>query len=127
LWNHGPRMWSAQTARQIQPALDSRETADLFAYFYSVSYFRSPGNPAIGARLFEEKTCASCHQVTVGTVYDRSASVRGREPLQSPISTWTNVDDPLVWAEYMWNHSGKVFNELARTGTEWPHFSTQEM
>src|SRR5438270_553853 len=39
LWNHGPKMWRAQEARQVRPTLDSIEAADLFAYFYSLSYF----------------------------------------------------------------------------------------
>jgi cytochrome c2 len=37
------------------------------------------------------------------------------------------VDDPMIWAERMWNHSGKVHSELSQTGTAWPHFSTQEI
>src|SRR5262249_45004358 len=54
LWNHGPQMWRAQDSRQLRATLDSMETADLFAYFYSVSYFSAPGNAAKGAALFEE-------------------------------------------------------------------------
>src|SRR5437867_8515543 len=54
LWNHGPTMWRAQEARRVRPTLDSMETADLFAYFYSLSYFSAPGNAASGAGLFEE-------------------------------------------------------------------------
>jgi cytochrome c2 len=47
--------------------------------------------------------------------------------LGPPISTWTHVDDPLIWAERMCNHSGKIQRELSQTGTAWPHFSTQEI
>jgi len=123
LWNHGPRMWRAQEARRLRPTLDSIDAADLFAYFYSLSYFNVPGNPAKGAEVFEGKGCGTCHERTIG-----SLDGRGRKPtLQSPISTWTRVADPLAWAERMWNHSGKVFNELSQTGTRWPQFSTQDM
>jgi cytochrome c2 len=122
LWNHGPQMWREQDARQLRPSLDSSETADLFAYFYSVSYFSAPGDAAKGAALFEEKRCANCHEKTASII----APNRQRR-LGPPISTWTNVEDPLAWAERMWNHSGKIFSELSSVGTAWPQFSTQEM
>ena len=38
LWNHTPEMWRAQQARNVRPVLDSQETADLFAYFFSLAY-----------------------------------------------------------------------------------------
>jgi cytochrome c2 len=122
LWNHGPRMWRAQQTRQLRPVLDSPDTADLFAYFYSMSYFSSPGNPANGAMLFETRRCGTCHEATTS-----AAGHQGKRPLGPPISTWTNVDDPLIWAERMWNHSGKIYSELSQTGTAWPHFSTQDI
>ena len=55
LWNHGPRMWRAQDARGIRPSLDSMDAADLFAYFYSLSYFNSPGNATRGPVSLEQK------------------------------------------------------------------------
>lgn len=122
LWNHGPQMWRAQEARQIRPPLGSMETADLFAYFYSLSYFSAPGNAARGAGLFEEKGCGNCHETTAS-----AASDHHHKALGPPISTWTRVEDPLAWAERMWNHSGKVFNELSQVGFGWPRFSTQDM
>jgi mono/diheme cytochrome c family protein len=123
LWNHGPRMWRAQDTRQLlRPTLDSMDTADLFAYFYSMSYFSAPGNSANGAMLFESKGCGTCHEPTAS-----SAGHQRRKLLGPPISTWTHVDDPLIWAERMWNHSGKIHREFSQTGTAWPHFSTQEI
>src|SRR5439155_5817853 len=44
-----------------------------------------------------------------------------------PISTWSEVSDPLIWAERMWNHSGAVGAELASHGLPWPQFSTADM
>jgi len=123
LWNHGPRMWQAQQSRQIRPALDSIETADLFAYFYSLSYLSAPGNISEGSRVFERKGCADCHDKTPAAL-----SHRIRKSLVGPpISTWTSVDDPLAWAEHMWNHSAKILSELSRTGVKWPLFSTEDM
>jgi len=121
LWNHAPRMWRAQS-RIGRPSLDSAETADLFAYFYSLSYLSAPGNISEGGKLFEEKGCASCHQTLVSVVPFRRSNSIG-----PPVSTWRSVDDPLAWAEQMWNHTGKIYNELSVAGVKWPVFSTQEM
>jgi hypothetical protein len=52
-------------------------------------------------------------------------AVDGLRVRQSPPGR--DVEDPLEWAEDMWNHSGKVFEERSRTGLPWPQFSSQEM
>jgi cytochrome c2 len=124
LWNHAPRMWRAQQARQVQPVLDSVETADLFAYFYSLSYSKVGGNVEKGAQIFEAKGCRGCHESTVNLT-GRGSRVPSH--LRLPISTWSGVDDPLAWAERMWNHSSKVYEELANAGVSWPRFSSEEM
>src|SRR3989442_2811486 len=112
LWNHSPKMWRAQQERNVQPTLDSTETADLFAYFFSLAYFSASGDPMRGALVFEQKSCSRCHETGVDPRQTRASH---RLPLQSgpPISTWSEVSDPLVWAERMWNHSDRVYADLA--------------
>lgn len=116
LWNHSPEMWRAQTERNLRPLLDSRETSDIFAYLFSLTYVNTPGNAAKGREVFEAKTCVRCHDSTIG---QRRAG--------PPIPTWNEVDDPLSWAERMWNHSNRVYTELSSEGVPWPKFSTEEM
>jgi cytochrome c2 len=125
LWNHSPKMWLAQQQRQIRPMLDSTETSDLFAYFFSLTYFTVPGDANRGARIFDERSCSRCHAVAV----DRRITAAHTPTLRTapPISTWSDVSDPLVWAERMWNHSGAVYAELASEGVSWPKFSTTDM
>ncbi len=120
LWNHSPAMWRAQRARGIRPMLDSTETADLFAYFFSLSYFSTPGDAAHGRMIFERASCSRCH-ATEAAVRDR------RRPAGPPISTWSEVDDPLAWAERMWNHSGLVYSDLSSNGLPRPELSTKDM
>jgi hypothetical protein len=69
LWNHSPKMWRAQQDRHIRPILDSMETADLFAYFFSLAYINAPGDPNHGVLLFEQKSCSRCHEVALAGVY----------------------------------------------------------
>src|SRR5437660_1310058 len=83
LWNHSPKMWRAQQGRNFsRPTLDSFETADLFAYFFSLAYFTAPGNAMHGRTVFESAGCANCH--------DTVANFRGRAA-GPPISTWSEV------------------------------------
>lgn len=116
LWNHSPEMWRAQRELGIQPLLSPFEAADLFAYLFSLSYANAPGDPDRGRAVFESKSCAQCH--------DTEVAKRRSGP---PISMWREVDDPLSWAERMWNHSRTVYNELSGSAIPWPQFSTQDM
>jgi cytochrome c2 len=116
LWNHSPEMWKAQSQRNLRPLLDTKETADIFAYFFSLTYVNTPGDAAKGKEVFETKSCARCHDSNIG---QRRAG--------PPISTWNDVDDPLSWAERMWNHSKRVYTELSSEGVPWPKFTSGEM
>jgi len=118
LWNHSPKMWRAQQDRNVRPMLDSFETADLFAYFFSLAYFTAPGNAMRGRTVFESAGCASCHET--------EAALKSRRG-GPPISTWSEARDPLAWAERMWNHSATVNAEASSTGRPWPQLSTQQM
>jgi mono/diheme cytochrome c family protein len=107
LWNHSPIMWAThKSAGRPVPLMNSMETADLFAHFYSLLYFSQAGNTEAGKMLFEQK-CASCHG---------STGVK-----------WSRVKDRMVWFERMWNHSGQVSRSLAKAGVAWPVFTAQEM
>jgi len=116
LWNHSPKMWRAQQNGNLKPVLNSSEAADLFAYFFSLAYTKTTGDPSKGRVVFEDKTCAGCHDTQIGQ--------RRSGP---PISTWREVGDPLSWAERMWNHSNSVYAEVSNHGLAWPRFSTNEM
>ena len=82
LWNHSPKMWRAQQERNVRPILDSIETADLFAYFFSLTYFTAPADPMRGALIFEQKSCSRCHAPTAN---GRDRRIVGT--LGPPIST----------------------------------------
>ena len=59
LWNHSPAMWTKlKAANRTVPFMTSTETADLFAYFYSLE--SGAGNPKIGLSIFE-RDCETCH------------------------------------------------------------------
>ena len=69
MWNHGPRMAMAMTARGIaRPTFDGSELLDLIAYLKSASprpkptaVYVLPGSASNGRLLFADKRCVVCH------------------------------------------------------------------
>ena len=117
MWNHATAMWVDSASGALwKTQLTSADAADLFAYLYSVLYFSLPGDASRGKSVFENRGCADCHK-QVPTV-----GAPGRA-----ISTWAVVDDPIVWAERMWNHSSEMKNVTLRKGFQWPTLSSQDV
>ena len=118
MWNHGPAMWQAIAAANITiEPLSGDDVNNLFAYFYSLRFFDPPGDAARGKRIFEGKRCSECHG---------SGSSASSKPGPS-ISEMPAVDNPVEWAQQMWNHSTKMREEMRNRGISWPRFTVQEM
>jgi cytochrome c2 len=106
-------MWtSSESANKRNIGLTSTEAADLFAYLYSVLYF-APRGDANRGKNFLEKNCKPCHT--------------GRFGAGSAISEWPRADDPVVWAERMWNHSAEMSRAAVRKGFPRPILTGQNV
>lgn len=117
IWNHAPTMWSTiESHGSSMPKLDEQESGDLFAYFYSVRFFESPGDAGRGKHVFEERGCSGCHGL--GTPGPSGAI---------PVSKWTALGDPVILAEAMWNHLPNMRQEMGRRGKKLPHLTTQDL
>jgi mono/diheme cytochrome c family protein len=109
MWNHGPAMWKAMAARNLEvPALAPNEIADLYAYFYSERYFEPPGDAARGKNVVIRKRCSSCHT-------------------PEKVAQWPALTDPVRWAQNMWNHSGHMLRAMEKAKIPWPELTAQEM
>jgi mono/diheme cytochrome c family protein len=72
MWNHGPRMTAAMSARGIaRPAFEGSQLLDLIAYLKSASarpkrteLYVLPGSASNGRLLFADKRCVVCHPIT---------------------------------------------------------------
>ncbi|MBI5280627.1 MAG: c-type cytochrome [Candidatus Solibacter usitatus] len=118
MWNHGPAMWRAMSARNLPVlSLGPTEIADLYAYFYSIRYFDLPGDAGRGKALFSVKKCSICHALT---------PEEGKRP-GPPVSRWPAIANRIRWSEHMWNHSGAMMAEIEKRGIRWPTFTLQEM
>ncbi len=110
LWNHAPRMWQAMEQAGIPaPSLDTQQSADLFAFFYSHRYGEELGDAGRGKSLFASKGCAGCHTDGPGP----------------PVSKWETADDPIQLARVMWNHAPAM--KAALGDKTWPQLTAQDM
>jgi len=116
MWNHMPKMWSEFKAANLPAVtLTSAEASDLFSYLYTTLYFAPSGDAARGRTLFENKQCASCHSEVLDT-----------RPSRSRAEKWTELRDPSIWAERMWNHASEMGGATSNRGVKWPQLSEQD-
>jgi mono/diheme cytochrome c family protein len=117
MWNHAPAMFAEFEAQKRDvPGLTSSEAADLYAYFYAALYFAPKGDANRGRNVFEEKRCVSCH----------SEVLNDRRP-KSLADKWSDLQDPIVWAERMWNHTNEMVSATTNKGINWPHLSERDI
>jgi mono/diheme cytochrome c family protein len=117
MWNHAPRMWTAMDRAGVaRPNLSEQDSADLFAYFYSLRYFESLGDGGRGKAIFRSKRCSDCHAT-------------GNEPAKEgpAVESWPAVENPVELARAMWNHAPKMMPKMRERGMEWPTITGSEM
>lgn len=113
MWNHAPGMWRAAELRKAErPEFSEREMADLIAYLYSARFFEARGDSRVGARVFEQKKCATCHS--------------GDGP-GSDLSEWRGKVTPISLSFVMWKHGPAMFSEMKERGIPWPRFEGSEI
>ena len=55
MWNHQPNM------KPQPPTLSQEEMRQILGYIWARQYFRGDGNAERGKKVFDEKSCATCH------------------------------------------------------------------
>lgn len=117
LWNHGPVMWAHMAELGIAfPVLSDRDMADLLAYLSFVQYMAADGDAARGAKVYQDKTCETCHAAGA------TGTNRGPTLIAAPA-----LDTPFHWTAAIWNHASSVEQALRDSKTEWPRFEGDEM
>src|SRR5579862_149068 len=117
MWNHAPVMWATMQASGIEkPKLTPRDSADLFAFFYSTRYFDKPGDAARGRETFAAHHCAECHGI--------KDSLFAGAP---PVARWESLGHPIVLVQQMWNHSAHMREAFARRKIAWQQLTTAEL
>lgn len=117
MWNHGPDMWAAMKKQGITtPHLTPEQASDLFAYFVSARYFERPGDAARGKQAFTAKHCADCHGIT-----------ESKAAGAPPVAKWESLADPILLAQQMWNHGGRMKEAFAERKIARPTLTGQEL
>ena len=117
LWNHAPRMAMRMRQRGMErPRLEPRESGDLVAYLFTLSYFDPRGSVDAGRRLFTAKGCVACHRIggvggTVGPALD----------------SLKHVESPVSVAAAMWNHGPAMAQAMAAQNVVRPTFAGTEL
>jgi mono/diheme cytochrome c family protein len=115
MWNQAPSMWRSIGSEAV-PALDQKEAAALYAFFYSRLYFDNYPDSLHGEGLFKAR-CGSCHDLNPA-----SASKK----VGPPVVTWGSIKDPIALVGRMWNHSTDMLDQTLRQGRSWPRLSGQD-
>ncbi|OGU26162.1 MAG: hypothetical protein A2X66_09340 [Ignavibacteria bacterium GWA2_54_16] len=122
MWNHGPAMQEQiKKTRMSYPILSGQDVADISAYLRqattgSADMRMSPGNPAKGRTLFEQKRCVKCH---LG-----EGEARITQPGLIRIDLKKGVTGV---ATLMWNHGLAMMARMKRESVDWPRFEGNEM
>lgn len=122
MWNHGPAMQEQIKKNKLAyPTLTGQDVADISAYLRQATAGTteirlSPGNPAKGKVLFDEKRCVKCHIGEEGAKRIQSGLIR--------IDLKKGVTEV---ATLMWNHGLSMMERMKKESVVWPRFEGNEM
>jgi mono/diheme cytochrome c family protein len=92
MWNHFPGMEHVFREERVRrPTFEPSEMASLIVFLYYLSSLDPPGDAAVGARLFRQKGCQTCHSLggkggSIGPALDKYA--RYASPLFLTTDLW---------------------------------------
>jgi cytochrome c len=112
MWNHVPEM---RKQNGSTPKLKTGQMPDLIAFLFAQRYFFEPGDPVRGERVFDSKSCATCHQVR------RLAT--GAPDLSKSVETFS----PPILTAAAWRHGTSMTQTMKQQGIDWPEFKGREM
>lgn len=115
LWNKGPSMRAAYSARGSEPPeFEPGEMADLSAYLQSLGYFTSAGDSRRGMSVVRSSGCLSCHG------WGEEGRLAGDLRSIAPSAEIANG------VAKLWNHLG-VIDSTGFRREEWPLLERSEM
>ena len=117
LWNHIPRMLDTMRERGIdRPAMSRDDMEKLVEYIFYASFLDAPGDAQRGRTLFEQRSCARCHQVG-----GRGGTNGPRLDELGPYAT------SIFMAQALWNHGPGMAAKVKELGLEWPRLEDEDL
>ncbi|HVO27247.1 MAG TPA: c-type cytochrome [Candidatus Margulisiibacteriota bacterium] len=117
LWNHTPAMAAKMREQGMEhPTVSPDEMKKLAGYLFAVRFFEEPGNVARGRELFEQRSCAQCHQLGGhgGTVGPRLDELK-------------DSASAAFMAQALWNHGPEMAAKMAEQKVERPRLEGNEV
>lgn len=112
MWNHGNIMRDAMQEERIEwPTFEGSQMADLIAYLYFFDYQGSPGDPQLGRKVFETKSCISCHGPQQSWALDQGI----------------DLARPTDLVRTMWNHVPHMRELIVTMNIDWPELTAEEL
>jgi mono/diheme cytochrome c family protein len=102
MWNHAPRM--TDSAGAFSPG----EMNTLLSHLWADQFFGSAGDAGNGRKVFQEKSCAACHEG------------------ESAVRLTGRFNTPRMTAA-LWNHGPTMLEQMTRKGIGWPRFNERDM
>jgi mono/diheme cytochrome c family protein len=112
MWNHAPQM---RRRGGNTPKLSTGQMSHLIAYLFSQRYFFEPGDKVRGKRVFEDKSCATCHEV------------RRLETGAPDLTRLAEAFSPITLSAAAWSHGLPMMNAMKQQHIDWPEFKGREM
>jgi len=106
MWNHAPQM------RQPPPELTVTEWRQLISYVWAKQFFSVRGNAVRGAKIFDSKKCAVCHN-------DPSS---GAPRLTKPAEPYSAI----TMVSVLWRHGPAMFKMMQEKHMAWPQVTPSE-
>jgi mono/diheme cytochrome c family protein len=114
MWSHATGMWQAMEKAQIQrPQMTPAQAADLYTFFAGTSRVDKPGDPALGARVYQAKYCASCHD----------EPYLGAPNLAAKAGTFSSFS----MVSSLWQHGAGMLSRMVSKNTEWQKLTPEEV
>jgi mono/diheme cytochrome c family protein len=117
LWNHTPAMAAKMREQGMEhPSVSPDEMKKIAGYLFAVRFFEEPGNVSRGRELFEQRSCAHCHQLggRGGTVGPRLDELK-------------DSASAAFMAQALWNHGPEMAVKMAEQKVERPRLEGQEV
>ena len=97
------------------PKLAAGKMADLVAFLFSQRYFFEPGDLDRGKRVYENKSCALCHEA------------RRKETGAPDLSNTMEAYSPIVLTAAAFGHGSSMIQTMKQQHIDWPEFKGREM
>ena len=116
MWNHALAMSKTMRSRGIGwPEFHGSELADLISYLYFLPFDDGAGDPARGAEVFQNRSCAGCHS---------DVNDGGNVP---PLGRTEVTSSPSALVAAMWNHAPTMKTAILSEGKRWPQLTGQDL